>query len=98
MLPPYSTFYWQDVIIIKVDIEIQPYDNGIRLTWVDGFEITCAKDHDAFLIKANAEGLKSLASICLTLAQDEVPQNAHVHLDEYNSLEEGSVELIIAKG
>lgn len=83
---------------MKVSVEIEPYDQCLRLTWVDGFEITCSEDHDAFLIKANAEGLKSLASICLTLAQEEVPKNAHVHLDAYNSLEDGSVELIIAKG
>lgn len=82
---------------MKVSVEIQPYDNCLRLTWVDGFEITCSKDHDAVLIKANAEGLRSLASICLTLAQDEAPQGSHVHLDEYNALEDGSIELIIAK-
>jgi hypothetical protein len=83
---------------VKVYVDIQPYDRCLRLTWVDGFEITCSKDHEAFLIKANAEGLKSLASICLTLAQEDVPEGSHVYLDEYNSLEDGSAELIIAKG
>ena len=83
---------------MKASVEVEPYDGCLRLTWVNGFEITCSKDHDAFLIKANAEGLKSLASICLTLAQGNVPQGAHVHLDEYNSLEDGSEEIIIAKG
>lgn len=83
---------------MKVSVEIEPYDDGIGIKWVDGSEITCAEDHGAFLIKANSEGLQLLASICLTLAQDEAPKHTHVHLDEYNFLEDGSVELIIAKG
>lgn len=85
---------------MKVSVEIEPYsrETGIRLTWTPGFEISCIEDHGAILIKANAEGLKSLASLCMTLAQDAVPTHSHVHLDEYNSLEDGSIELIIVKG
>ena len=38
-----------------------------------------------------------MANHLLTLAQDEIEEGAHIHLDEYNSLEEDSVELIIEK-
>ncbi len=82
---------------MKVEVNIVPYDDGITLTWVDGFKITCQKDCDAILLRANTEGLKSLANLCLTLAQDDAPSGSHVHLDEFNSLEEDSLELIIAK-
>ena len=82
---------------MKVSVEIAPYENGISLTWVDGFEITCKENYGAIHIQANAEGLKSLASLCMTLAQDEVPPHSHIHLDEHNSLEDGSVELIIER-
>ncbi|MBQ8833493.1 MAG: hypothetical protein IJ001_12630 [Oscillospiraceae bacterium] len=83
---------------MKAEVEIQPYDGSIHLTWTEGFEIICREDHGAVHIRANAEGLKSLASLCLTLAQETVPEYSHVHLDEFNSLEDGSVELIIEKG
>ena len=45
-------------------------------------------------IRANKSGLISLARHLLTLVQDSVPKHSHIHLDEYNSLEEGSAELI----
>ena len=47
--------------------------------------------------KGEKSGLISLARHLLTLAQDSVPKHSHIHLDEYNSLEEGSAELINQK-
>ena len=82
---------------MKVEVEIEPYDDDISINYVDGFKITCQKDCDAILIKANAEGLNQLANICLTLAQNDAPNGSHLHLDEFNFLEEGSLELIISK-
>ena len=46
---------------------------------------------------ANKAGLISLANHLLTLAQDEVEDGAHIHLDEHNSLEKDSVDFIIEK-
>lgn len=54
-------------------------------------------DHNIISIQANAAGLVSLARILLTLAQSTIPDDYHIHLDEFNSLEEGSCELILAK-
>ena len=82
---------------MKVEVDIEPYDDGISINYVDGYEITCREDSDAVLIKANTEGLQQLASICLTLAQSNSPSGTHIHLDEFNFFEDGSLEVIIAK-
>ena len=54
--------------------------------WIDGFEIRTA---------ANREGLLSLAKHLTALADGEPGE--HVHYDEFNSLEEGSTEIIIER-
>ncbi len=66
----------------------------MNIEWVDGFEIRVKADGDV-VIGANREGLLSLAKQLNALA--EQPQGSHIHYDEYNSLEEGSAELVIEK-
>ena len=39
----------------------------------------------------------SLSRHLLTLAQDSVPSGTHIHFDDLNSLEDGSIGLIIEK-
>jgi len=82
-----------------VNIEIPKYneDRGITYVWTDGFELNVTADSNVVLIKANKEGLISMANHLLNLAQDDIPKNHHMHFDEINSLEEGSMELIIQK-
>ena len=63
--------------------------------WVDGFEITVRIDNGTAVISANREGLISLANHLKSLAEE--PSGSHIHLDVYNSLEEGSSELIFEK-
>ena len=63
--------------------------------WVDGFEIKTVIENDQIVISANKEGLLSLAKHLTALA-DGVPGD-HIHYDEYNSLEEGSAEMIIER-
>ena len=65
----------------------------VRIRWVDGFEISAVVREGEVVVSANREGLLSLASILTDLANEQ--PGAHVHLDEYNALEEGSAELII---
>lgn len=65
------------------------------IRWEDGFEIRVGVSSEAVTISANREGLASLANILTDLAKEEA--GAHVHLDEHNSLEDGSVELIIER-
>jgi hypothetical protein len=84
---------------MKINIEIPDYkpESGIIYKWEDGFEIKAVTNNGVIIITANKEGLISLANHFLNLAQDEIPAGHHLHFDEYNSLEEGSNELIIQK-
>ena len=47
------------------------------------------------VLSANREGLLSLAGHFTALA--EASPGSHIHFDEHNSLEENSVELIVAR-
>ena len=64
----------------------------MELNWVDGFEINVRIENGDAVISANREGLLSLANHLKSLAEE--PPGSHIHLDAYNSLEEGSLELI----
>ena len=65
------------------------------LNWEDGFTIKVEIQDDTVVLGANKEGLLSLADHLRALAEE--PAGSHIHLDEYNSLEEGSNEIIIEK-
>jgi len=80
-------------------IEVSPYskNHGIKLLWEDDACIGCRIENGAAVICANQDGLISLARHLLTIAQDTAPEYSHIHLDEYNGLEDGSCELIITK-
>ncbi len=67
----------------------------MKIRWEDGFRIRVTVNDSETLISANREGLLSLAKQLRDLAE-ELP-GSHIHYDEYNSLEEGSAELIIEK-
>ncbi len=67
----------------------------MELRWRDGFEIRVTAGRGAAVISANREGLLSLAAQFAALA--EAPPGQHIHYDAFNSLEEGSWELIVEK-
>ncbi|MET8538035.1 hypothetical protein ABZV67_41565 [Streptomyces sp. NPDC005065] len=48
-------------------------------------------------VEANAAGLRTLAGHLLTLAQDGVPDGSHLHLEDSNGLEDGSVGLVLER-
>ena len=66
-----------------------------EIEWAEGFKIRVKADHDSVVIEANREGMLSLAKQLAALA--EAAPGQHIHYDEYNSLEEGSTEMIIAR-
>ena len=66
----------------------------MNIEWVDGFEIRVKIDNEV-VIGANKEGRLSLAKQLTALSEE--PPGSHIHYDDYNSLEEGSVELIIER-
>ena len=86
---------------MKELIDIPDYDprEGIVLRFEGDYRIKLeiTGDHEV-LLSANKDGLVSLATHLLTLAQDAVPANSeHFHLTEDDALEDGSVELIVQK-
>lgn len=85
--------------MIEVKLEIPKYDQevGLQSSWVDGFILKTDIIENQIQIQANKAGLISLAKQLLSLAQDEARIGCHYHLDECNSLEAGSIELIISK-
>ena len=84
---------------MEYKIDIPDYDpaTGFIFKWEDGFEISTQFQDNAICISANTAGLISLANHLLNLAQVKRPVGGHIHLDDYNSLEAGSIELIIEK-
>ena len=85
---------------MNIQIEIPDYSSneGFKYEWRKDFQIKTSIDGSVFVIKANKEGLISLAKQLLQLAQDGVPNGYHLHYDELNCLENGSSDLVIEKG
>lgn len=67
----------------------------MRIEWERNFSIKVGVRDGEVTLSANRDGLLSLARIFSALAE-ETP-GGHIHLDEYNSLEEGSAELIVER-
>ena len=67
----------------------------MEFSWENGFEIAVRIEEGQVVVSANREGLRSLAGQLTTLAESE--PGTHIHLDQYNSLEDGSVELVIER-
>ena len=67
----------------------------MEIKWEDGFHIRVSAEKGRAVVAADAAGLRSLAGILLSLADGE--PGGHVHLDEHNSLEDGSAELILER-
>lgn len=82
---------------IKIEIPKYTKEAGFKFEWEYGFDIETKFENGVINIAANKEGLVSLAKQLLALAQDEIPTGYHLHFDESNSLENGSIELIIEK-
>lgn len=67
----------------------------MEIKWIDGSTIQVKIEEGTTVISANKEGLLSLADQLTVLAEE--PSGSHIHYDEYNSLEDGSSQLIIEK-
>ena len=68
----------------------------MTINWVNGFTIHVKIDEGGtVVISANKAGLLSLAGQLTALANED--PGSHIHYDEYNSLEDGSTEMIIEK-
>ena len=65
----------------------------MQTEWVDGFRISVSVERKEVTVSTNREGLLSLACQLRCLADGLTGD--HIHYDEYNSLEDGSSEMII---
>jgi hypothetical protein len=84
---------------VKITIDVPDYapETGLRMTWESGSVISTELQHGVLHLIANEEGLISLARLFLTLTHPDVPSGNHWHLDDSNSLEEGSFGMIIER-
>ncbi|WP_284452952.1 Imm32 family immunity protein [Parachlamydia acanthamoebae] len=83
---------------MEIKLEVPDYgEDGFIYKWEPDSEIEVKFQDNVVIVIANSSGLKSLASHLLNLAQENVPQYYYFNLDEYNSLEKGSIELIVQK-
>lgn len=86
----------------SIHLKIPKYKNWVfSFNWEEWSKIITEIDLDnskSIYIKWNKEWLLSLANHLINLSQDDVPNNEHFHLDEYNWwLVKWSIELIIEK-
>ncbi|NKY98888.1 Imm32 family immunity protein [Nocardiopsis alborubida] len=65
--------------------------------WGDDARIGVRDLGGEIVIEANAAGLRTLARHLLTLAEDGTRDGTHLHLEEHNGLEEGSVRLVLER-
>jgi hypothetical protein len=82
----------------KIDIPEYDEKKGFVFDWDYNFEIEVKVIDNAVQITANKAGLLSLARHLISLSQDHYGTGYDIHLDSYNSLEDGSNELILQKG
>ncbi len=85
-------------MIIKINIH-EYKGRGIHLEWENDYKIFANINCDGKYVNiaANRAGLISLARHLLTLSQDGIPNGYDLHLDDGNSLEKGSCELILER-
>ncbi|MET9346799.1 Imm32 family immunity protein [Streptomyces termitum] len=70
---------------------------GLVFVWDEDARIEVRGLGSEVVIEANAAGLRTLAGHLLVLAGDGVPDGAHLHLEDGNGLEEGSVGLVLER-
>lgn len=93
-----NSCFEESLAVMVFHVDVPDYDGRwIRLKWEDGAMLRVQMSGTEVLVAGNKEGLRSLANHLLNLSQEAVPAGTHVHLDENNSLEEGSAELIVQR-
>ncbi|MGW2935015.1 Imm32 family immunity protein [Streptomyces sp. NPDC001156] len=66
-------------------------------TWEEDARIEVRNLGGEVVIEANAAGLRTLAGHLLVLAKNDVPDGSHLHLEDSNGLEDGSVGLVVER-
>ncbi|MFF5935999.1 hypothetical protein [Streptomyces sp. NPDC012508] len=71
--------------------------SALVFTWDADARIEVRNLGGEVVIEANAAGLRTLAGHLLVLAGDGVSDRAHLHLEDSNGLEDGSVGLVLER-
>jgi hypothetical protein len=84
---------------MNVTVQVYEYDpsHGIQYEWDEKDFLSITIRSGTAHVLADKEGLRLLARILLTLAQDDVPAGAHVHIDDFAGAVQGSQELILER-
>ena len=74
---------------MKVELDISDYDKniGFKSDWHGDFTIDSKINDGVIHIRANKDGLISLAKQMLAMANDTVPIHTHLHYDDYSLIE-----------
>ena len=67
----------------------------MEFKWEEGFSISVRCEGGQVVICANKAGLLSMANHLKALVEESA--GGHFHLDQNNSLEEGSIQLVVEK-
>ncbi|MFJ5075646.1 hypothetical protein ACIP8Z_13700 [Streptomyces sp. NPDC088553] len=70
---------------------------ALIFTWDADSRIEVRNLGGEVVIEANAAGLRTLAGHLLVLAGDGISDGAHLHLEDSNGLEDGSVGLVLER-
>ncbi|MFJ3206089.1 hypothetical protein [Streptomyces sp. NPDC086989] len=70
---------------------------GLVFAWEADARIEVRGLGGEVVIEANAEGLRTLARHLLVLAGEGVPDGSHLHLEDSNGLEDGSLGLVLER-
>lgn len=82
---------------MNIEVNIPVFDgNAIDVIWEKGAHIEPGYEDNQILIRANREGLLSLAKQMIYLAVNEVAGGSHVHYDSY-FLGDTPLELVLEK-
>ena len=84
----------KDILILDIEKFVDKY---LKILEELNQKIDKEKNKENIVISANKEGLLSLANHLVNLAQYDIPVGSHIHLDQYNSLEKGSNDVIFQK-
>ena len=94
-LPPDPAKAYNCESTVAAIIVLHIRGGGMKVDWVDGFEIRVGTHGNELSISANREGLISLARQLMALA--EGAPGDHIHYDQHTSLEAGSHDMVIER-
>lgn len=83
---------------MTVVLELPDYDgNALDVIWEDNASYTAEVFENDILIKANRQGLISMAKQMLYMAYNDLPLGSHIHYNKFFTKTESKYDLIIEK-